>query len=127
VNDVANTALKLYINGAYVSQVTTNGTVYGSDMLNIGGRQGNAQYNGKISDFRIYTTALSAEDIKELYNTSAFICNNGTLCAYEFDEVTTSIPDIKKSGVIETVTYNEDFDVVAIYNNNIESKQIIEI
>ena len=29
--------------------------------------------NGDISDIRMYTTALSADDIKELYNTSCII------------------------------------------------------
>ena len=31
------------------------------------------------SDFRVYTTALSAEDIKELYDTPISITNNGSL------------------------------------------------
>lgn len=40
-----------------------------------------------FSDFRIYATALSAEDIAELYNTAASLANNGTLFAYDFVEV----------------------------------------
>lgn len=36
-------------------------------------------YSGYISDVRIYATALSASDIKELYNTPVSISNNGTL------------------------------------------------
>jgi hypothetical protein len=41
---------------------------------------------GKISDFRIYATPLSVEDIKELYNTSTVICDNGTVMAYSLEE-----------------------------------------
>lgn len=43
-------------------------------------------FTGKISDCRIYGTALSADDIKELYNTAASLANNGTLFAYDFVE-----------------------------------------
>lgn len=43
-------------------------------------------FNGKMSDVRIYATALSANDVMELYNTSAYICNNDTLSGYELSE-----------------------------------------
>lgn len=79
VHDAITSKLKLYINGSFVSEVTTNGTIYGSDILDIGGRQGAAQYSGKMSDFRIYATALSAEDIKSLYNNNAYIDSNGKI------------------------------------------------
>lgn len=39
-----------------------------------------------VSDFRMYATALSAEDIKELYNTSAYVSDNGTLLTYSVEE-----------------------------------------
>lgn len=42
--------------------------------------------NGDISDVRMYATALSAEDIKELYNTSAYVLDNGTLLTYNLEE-----------------------------------------
>ena len=41
---------------------------------------------GKMSDFRFYRTALSAEDIKELYDTSAYVSDNGTLLTYNLEE-----------------------------------------
>ena len=37
------------------------------------------KFNGQISDFRIYSTALSADDILELYHTPISLSNNGTL------------------------------------------------
>lgn len=39
-----------------------------------------------VSDYRCYATALSEEDIKELYNTSAYILDNGTLLTYSIEE-----------------------------------------
>lgn len=41
---------------------------------------------GLISDFRIYATPLSANDIKSLYNTAAKIDNLGGLHTFEFQE-----------------------------------------
>ena len=39
-----------------------------------------------MSDYRVYATALSEEDIKELYNTSAYVLDNGTLLTYNLEE-----------------------------------------
>lgn len=41
---------------------------------------------GNLSDLRIYATALSADDIKELYETGAIATNSGALMAYEMVE-----------------------------------------
>lgn len=43
-------------------------------------------FTGKISDFRIYATALSSEDVLELYNMGASIADNGTVFAYSIEE-----------------------------------------
>lgn len=42
--------------------------------------------NGYISDLRIYATALSADDVKSLYQNSAYISSNATTYAHEFVE-----------------------------------------
>jgi hypothetical protein len=39
-----------------------------------------------ISDIRYYATALSADDVKELYQSSAFVTNNGSIMSYDFVE-----------------------------------------
>lgn len=94
VHDSVSKKLKLYINGSFISEVTTNGTLYNSDILDIGGRQDVSQYVGKMSDFRIYATALTADDILDLYHTSANIDNLGDIHSFEFNEVeTTTLSD----------------------------------
>lgn len=86
VNDKITKKLKLYINGSFISDVTTNGTIYNNSILDIGGRQSTAHYIGYMSDFRIYGIALTAEQILELYNTSTSIDNNGSIYAREVIE-----------------------------------------
>ena len=46
---------------------------------------------GKLNDFRIYVTALSAIDIKQLYNVGISIDNKGKLHSYELIENRTNI------------------------------------
>lgn len=63
-----------------------------ADTIGIGnsytGTQWNTKFNGNISDFRMYSTALSATDVKELYNTPISLTNTGTLMTQgEFKEV----------------------------------------
>ena len=84
-NSVSQT-LTLYINGVQSEQINTDGTIFANNTLNIGGRQNSAGYNGSISDFRIYATALSADDIKGLYQTSAWVDNENNVYAYNFVE-----------------------------------------
>lgn len=52
------------------------------------GTSWNTKFNGSISDFRMYATALSAADVKELYNTPISLTNTGVLMTQgEFKEV----------------------------------------
>lgn len=87
------TALITYKNGIEIGRNTygANGTVSNPVMY-----LGNSMFNGtpnsetdsaKVSDFRFYATALSADDIKELYNSPASIDKSGNLFAYEYQEV----------------------------------------
>lgn len=91
-----NQTYQWYLNGI---PVTTS--IYGtfkaptfSNSISIGGNtngdmkgsSGDYRQWGSLSDFRIYSTALSADDIKELYNTSAYVLDNGTLLTYSIEE-----------------------------------------
>ena len=75
---------KLAISNAFF---TTKTPIYyntGNTSIYIGvesgsGKHANLFWNGKLSDFRVYTTALSADDILELYHTPISLSNNGAL------------------------------------------------
>lgn len=82
-----NTSKKLYINGKLVDSTPKVG-----DMQNIGQHftiGGSSSYgngtadlnwlNGKLSDFRVYTTALSESDVLDLYQSSASLDSQGNL------------------------------------------------
>ena len=93
---------KLYINGALVRTVSVPTPLVSFDYIflgysNAGGVARKCQ--GSWSDFRVYATALSADSIKELYNTSAFITNNGTIGCYEFIESSNG-QTISKNGIV---------------------------
>ena len=64
------TATKLYIDGVYRGTATTYKALTGTQIWVSGWDSGTSYtFNGsKESDFRIYATALSADDIAELYN-----------------------------------------------------------
>lgn len=78
---------KLYMDGELYGVAKTYKGITGSTIV-INGWDSSTSYktNGYISDFRIYATALSADDIKELYSTSASIDKSGNIYAYEFKE-----------------------------------------
>ena len=83
---------KWYLNG--VEQTLTKNTYTDTTipLLNnsIGntytGTGWNTKNYGSLSDFRIYATALSAADVKQLYDTAGFVDNTNNMYAYEFKE-----------------------------------------
>ncbi len=81
------TTIKRYLNGnsTPVQSITCPGFKSDNNTLSVGGFWA-TPFKGYLSDFRVYATALSAEDIKELYNTSAYVLDNGTLLTYSAEE-----------------------------------------
>ena len=76
------TTCKVYQDGELWATAKTYKSIGSGTTIYINGWDGSTNYkynNYFMSDFRIYATALSADDIKELYDTVASVANNGTL------------------------------------------------
>lgn len=81
------TTTKLYIDGIFKANAQTYKAITGTNLVFNGwAASGDYNFNGSLSDFRLYATPLSEVDIKELYQMGASITNNGTLFGYEFNE-----------------------------------------
>jgi len=59
--------------------LSTKSKVNGEYRIGRDARSDYTMFNGKLSDFRVYSTALSADDILELYHTPISLSNNGTI------------------------------------------------
>ena len=83
--------LKIYVNGVldktYTGLTGACEDIQFHKQKEIGAETngGSRQYQGKISDVRIYSTALTETAIKELYNLGASYTNDGALLTYEIN------------------------------------------
>ena len=68
VIDRSDSTASIYIDGIYKNKITFSASVYNTDNLAIGGWLGPENFNGDIDDVRIYNRALSANDVKALYD-----------------------------------------------------------
>ena len=77
---------KFYVNGELKITGSVGTIPSGNYFIGAWKTSNEQNYKGKISDFRLYSTVLSVDDIKMLYSTSASIDKNGNMYAYEFKE-----------------------------------------
>lgn len=92
------TNVKLYIDGVLNTTIAASSgndiSYHGGNCIFIGAEAGGTttpattNFVGSVSDARIYATALSADDIKELYDTPISLASNGNLMTSgEYTEV----------------------------------------
>lgn len=113
--------VELFING--IQQTVTGSNNYwthSSDTLMIGRRSTGSPMNCTISDFRMYATRLSDDDILELYHTSLKQMNNGTSRTFELKENTINKVQVNKNGLLT----NNEF-VESNINNKFKKTQAI--
>ena len=91
-------SVKIYIDGELKGTTSTdstnligyngaNGIFIGAEAAGTTTNPASTTFIGNISDVRIYATALSEEDISELYHTAASIDNHGNVYTGEIKEV----------------------------------------
>lgn len=105
---------KVYVDGELHSQnpYTSYGLHYNltGSSLNLGAEStgiasaSSPWFVGGLSDFRLYYTALSAEDIKELYEVSMSISSYGDVLPYELLE-DDEVSGLTKAGVLQSSAY----------------------
>lgn len=129
--DVSNHRKVIYING---SQKGTNTTAVTSNIHTLkklrvfsSGDTTNGIV-GKISDLRVYTTALSSADVLELYNTTMSVDNNGNLYSRYAVMMQSTPVSSDRQGVTtasDVVEYEENNDA-SISSGIISTSDIIE-
>lgn len=84
--------------------------------------------NAKLSDFRLYYTELSPEDIKELYEVGASIDNlQNTHTYWYIEDPTYSNPSITKTGIVKENELEEADKASLFSSGKVTAKEIIEI
>jgi hypothetical protein len=85
-----DTTRDVYVNGVKATPSANNWWGGDQNTLNIGCRHQSGSYrdffDGRIADFRAYVTALTADDIKRLYEVSASVSKNNSMLGYEMKE-----------------------------------------
>lgn len=128
---------KLYVDGELVASSSTNTEkiplfYHTSNGVFIGAEAGTNQntpttpyFNGILSDFRIYATALTNDDILTLYHTAAKIDNLQNLHTFELIEDNSKI-SLTKNGQLKCDELEENISTKFYDTNIIETNTLIE-
>ena len=110
-----------YVNGGVAGTTTqfTSAPAYGNaTWFSVGGSQNGTttvssanHINGRLSDFRVYATALSASEVEKLYNTSMKVDNEQSIHVYELNEES-GTTKIGENGILETDEFYESDSIL---------------
>lgn len=110
-----NTYCQLWVNGEEI--LNPFNEFYNSDaMFTLGGRTNNSYfanpYTGKLSDFRLFTKALTQQDVDDLYKDTVSIDNFQNIHTYELNELDeNSTIKIQKNGDFLCNEFSEEFTI----------------
>lgn len=99
----------IYVDGVLVGSDPAVGKIKNNIIRRVGvfGTSTNYHANGNIADVRIYATALTPEDILELYQTRASVDNEGNLFVHEINEMSPTLKSIDSRGIASYIEFNE--------------------
>lgn len=106
------TTIRRYVDGTELTSYATaaTGALSGKTASLLIGNYNTTTYGNKelsMSDVRVYSTALSAEDIKLLYDSRASFLNNGAVAAYEFYEDARTKLQFGENGIIHSSGFSD--------------------
>ena len=125
---VDGTLIKFYKDTVLVNSYTANGNVggitYTLNYLNKSNWSGDGVSNKNYADFKIYATALSADDIKAEYNRKASIDKQGNLYTGLFEQNTTNIALPTKTDIVKANHYVEGLSKTSLQESYVELEYI---
>ena len=108
-----------YKDGEVFSSTSTEGRIFNHTLDTNFTLSAPEPNEGHLNDFRIYATALTPDQIKELYNTSMSIDNKDNIHARELVETTDNIISVSKTGQLKSNTFQEDYQPASFNKLNV--------
>ena len=133
VSTYDGSTIRRYVDGKEYASTSAVGSLSGGIGQLLIGNYNGTQYGNKnlyVSDVRIYATALTSNDIQDLYKVGASADKNGLLYGYEFVEADEN--SIFKTGIVDFsnfIEYNIDesrIEKISIYKDSVDTSNLYE-